>query len=427
MQNRERRIFQAPEWFTQDAVAQRYEKRFEQLDWTQVVEINENEVRRGHLPHPQAAYIKAYRVMIEAKMEFMTQLHRYLKEHAALVWLIGFRIRRASPDEGKGLAVAGSLPTVRHLRRKLRTLNPVSLSGLLKQTVQLALGVIPALGQRVSIDTKHLYAHVKENNPRAYVNERFNPVHQPSADTDGRLEAKRCTNQTDAQGHTKTKTEWLGGYGSGLVVAQTPDKDALVLSEYTQTFERNDVTYARPLLHAASANLGFAPSILTAAAAFDAWYVYQWSADHNGSAAIALNLRGNPLTVLGDQDYPLCVCNAQEMTPRDSWIEPDDGHREQRFCCQTCGVIRKMMVERGHLMRLRLNRHADPYRSLYKQRTATERINSQAHALGIDHPRQRRAQAIVHRNTLIYILINLRALVRFHEHSVNSTLSSIAA
>ncbi|MHB8629421.1 MAG: hypothetical protein ACYDBJ_24165 [Aggregatilineales bacterium] len=86
-----------------------------------------------------------------------------------------------------------------------------------------------------------------------------------------------------------------------------------------------------------------------------------------------------------------------------------------------------MSVEPAHLMRLRLDRNAEPYRSLYKQRTATERLNSQANALTIGHPRQRRFQANARRNTLCYIVINLRALGRFHERSRDLPLSSIAA
>jgi len=104
-------------------VAQRYEERFKQLDWTQVVEIDEGEPHVGHLPHPQNAYIKAYLVKIEEGFAYMTQLHKYLSEHAALVWLIGFRLKPAAPPEVVGFDGRGSLPTARHLRRKLRTLN----------------------------------------------------------------------------------------------------------------------------------------------------------------------------------------------------------------------------------------------------------------------------------------------------------------
>jgi hypothetical protein len=80
-----------------------------------------------------------------------------------------------------------------------------------------------------------------------------------------------------------------------------------------------------------------------------------------------------------------------------------------------------MNIELGNLMRWRLDRHADPYKAIYKQRTAAERINSQAKALGIERPRQRRMAPIARRNTLIYIIINIRALRRYHERYLKSS------
>jgi len=41
-----------------------------------------------------------------------------------------------------------------------------------------------------------------------------------------------------------------------------------------------------------------------------------------------------------------------------------------------------------------------------------EGINSQAVALGIERPKLRRQSAIINQNTLLYVLINLRALQR---------------
>ena len=66
----------------------------------------------------------------------------------------------------------------------------------------------------------------------------------------------------------------------------------------------------------------------------------------------------------------------------------------------------------GARIRYQLDRQSDAYKQVYKQRTATERINSQAVALGIEHPKLRNGQAIANLNTLIYVLINLRALKR---------------
>jgi hypothetical protein len=69
----------------------------------------------------------------------------------------------------------------------------------------------------------------------------------------------------------------------------------------------------------------------------------------------------------------------------------------------------------GARIRYQLDRDSDVFKKAYNQRTATERINSQAKGLGIERPRLRNQQAIANQNTLIYILINLRALRRVRQ------------
>ena len=76
-------------------------------------------------------------------------------------------------------------------------------------------------------------------------------------------------------------------------------------------------------------------------------------------------------------------------------------------------------ASRGARLRYQLDRESQAYKDVYKQRTATERINSQAVQLGIERPRLRNGQAIAHLNTLIYILINLRALQRIRQRKAN--------
>ena len=66
----------------------------------------------------------------------------------------------------------------------------------------------------------------------------------------------------------------------------------------------------------------------------------------------------------------------------------------------------------GARLRYQLERDSAEYKTIYKQRTADERINSQALDLGIERPKLRRQSAITNQNTLIYVLINLRALQR---------------
>lgn len=401
-------------------MAQRYQTLFDQLDWTEIPELAETQSPPGRLPHPETAYIKAYLVMIEEKLDYMTELWDYLSDHPALIWMLGFRLI-PDPTSAYAFDIARSLPSARHLRRKLGALDKTLLDRLLRQTVQQAVALIPALGTTVSVDVKHIYAYVKENNPRTYVKERYDPRQQPNGDPDCRLGFKPQNNQGDEKEAKSKQGEWLWGYGTGVAVSQTPDKDAIVLAEYTQPFNENDVTYGRPLSMRAQANLGFVPHNFTADAAFDAWHMYEGRPE-GGIAAIPLNLRGHPLPILGEQDRPICLCNEEEMQPKSQWIEKK--RRVQRFECRDCGKRRKMGIEVGHIIRLRLDRQAEDYKAIYRQRTATERINSQAAALGIDHPRQRTGRAIARRNTLIYIIINIHAIQRYHKRNRDLQLSS---
>ena len=74
-----------------------------------------------------------------------------------------------------------------------------------------------------------------------------------------------------------------------------------------------------------------------------------------------------------------------------------------------------MPISIGARLRHTLDRDSELYKQIYRQRTAVERINSQAVALGIERPHLRNGSAIANQNTLIYLLINLRFLHRLYE------------
>ena len=89
---------------------------------------------------------------------------------------------------------------------------------------------------------------------------------------------------------------------------------------------------------------------------------------------------------------------------------------------QTCPIDHKKWADggcktslantKGARIRHQLDRDGEPYKSVFKQRTASERINSQAFNLGIERPKLRNQKAIVNQNTLIYLVINSRAMQR---------------
>ncbi len=79
------------------------------------------------------------------------------------------------------------------------------------------------------------------------------------------------------------------------------------------------------------------------------------------------------------------------------------------------GCVTTLPLSIGARLRHTLDRHSPEYQEVYKQRTADERINSQAVELGIERPKLRNGQAITNLNTLTYTLINLRALQRLRQ------------
>lgn len=79
------------------------------------------------------------------------------------------------------------------------------------------------------------------------------------------------------------------------------------------------------------------------------------------------------------------------------------------------GCTTMMPTSIGTRLRYTLDRDSVEYKDAYRQRTAIERINSQAVTLGIERPHLRSGKAIANQNTLIYLLINLRFLQRLRQ------------
>jgi hypothetical protein len=355
----------------------------------------------------------------------------------------------------------------------LRELPNSACQFLLADSVRLLQAALAAhgvpLGDCISGDTKHIVAWVKENNPKAYVPDRFDKTKQPKGDPDCRLGCKKRHNTTGSvvaaltpagvQPPTKTpaknpvpaKTLQIGefywGYASGVIATKASGWGEFVLAELTQPFNQPDVSYFYPLMQQTEARLGFRPPFAAFDAAFDAFYVYEYfapAADQppdapKGFAAVPFSERGGHRLRFDAQGLPLC--QAQRSMPL-RYTFSDKSHlfeyQAGRYVCpllyphktaQSCPVQHKnwpkggctttLPLSIGVRLRYQIDRHSEQYKEVYKQRTASERINAQATELGIEHPHLRNGAAIANLNTLIYVLINLRALQRIRQLQAN--------
>jgi hypothetical protein len=175
---------------------------------------------------------------------------------------------------------------------------------------------------------------------------------------------------------------------------------------------------------------------LAADAAFGAWYVYQTMVHRTGIAAIPLNSHSQtPYARLAD-GTPRCPIGLPMHPTRQ--FNHTYGYRAQRFQCpllfpaktgQTCtheqfakgkGCVKDVNWEAGGIQRVTLDRDSPLYKSVYRQRTSTERGNSQAKAAGLARPHVRNICSVRTLTTLTYLLIDAHALQRARQ--INASL-----
>jgi hypothetical protein len=402
---------------------------------------------------PYAPFTAACLVKVDQQIVYMARLRQYLVEHPALVWILGFPLVPCTHFSW-GFDVEASLPTHRHFTRLLREMPNDVLQFLLSSSVALLQAEFQELslsfGETISMDTKHIVAYVQENNPKAYLktSDRLDKTRQPKGDPDCKLGCKRKRNQPPPEGQATLAAkkvpystnlspldEYFWGYASGVVATKVPDWGEFVLAELTQPFDQPDVAYFFPLMTQVEQRLGFRPKFAAFDAAFDAFYVYAYfhSDKHEGFAAIPFVERGGfKARKFDPEGLPLCAAGL--AMPRRYTFRSKSGlfeHEAGRHVCpllypeltgQSCpinhkqwpkgGCISTMPTSIGVRLRYQLDRDSDRYKQLYKQRTASERLNSQAVDLGLERPKLRNLQAIANQNTLLYTLLNLRALQR---------------
>jgi hypothetical protein len=440
-----------PRFVRESPVAQHYCELLSLLDWSAFPERN-LEVDWGQPTVPYTAFVAACLIKLDQDIVYMSRLRRYLVAHPALVWLLGFPLV-FNTRCAQGVDADASLPTARHLTRMLRTIPNAVLQSLLDQTVRLLMlelrTVAPDFGRCISLDTKHIIAWVKENNPKAYVTKRYDKTQQPAGDPDCRLGCKRKRNQHTAKEAARTPTteavpartvgvgEYHWGYGSGVVATKVPGWGEFVLAELTQPFDCGDVSYFHPLMAHTERRLGFRPTYGALDAIFDAWYVYEYFDQAGGFAAVPFVVKGQARRTFDAQGLPLCAAGLS-MPLKFTYISRTTSIVEHEKGCYVCplyfpeptgracpvddphwekgGCKTSLATSVGARIRYQLDRDSDAYKQVYKQRTATERVNSLAVDLGIERPKLRNGAAIANQNTLIYVLLNLRALQRVRQH-----------
>lgn len=260
---------QLPRFVQEAPVACHYLDWLGLLDWSHFPESRRLSAQtapyRGPVPQPTAPYVAAFLVKVDRQLPHMAQLRQFLSEQPALVWLFGFPLV-ASTAFPWGFDVATSLPAHRHFNRVLRHLPNADLQFLLSSSLDLLRPLLPPdilLGDAISLDTKHIIAWVKENNPKEFIKGgRFHKARQPTGDPDCKVGFKANANQASvvpkADGTPGSKArvgEYYWVYASGLVATKVPHWGEVVLAEKTLPFDHGELSYFLPPLCGAGCSL----------------------------------------------------------------------------------------------------------------------------------------------------------------------------
>jgi hypothetical protein len=188
-------VVRLPAFVQQSPLALDYLQQLGVLAWR---EFPEPPLRQwfSRQAEPRAHFAAAYLIKMAEGKKTMPELRKFLVKQPALVWILGFRLV-PDPSQPWGFDCERSLPCHRHFSRVLRELPNACLQFLLKSSVQVLQAALPgalAFGEEISLDTKHILAWVKENNPKCFVEDRFDKTKQPTGDPDCKLGCKKKHN-----------------------------------------------------------------------------------------------------------------------------------------------------------------------------------------------------------------------------------------
>lgn len=444
-----------PDWVALDPLVQQYRALIGLLPWASFPERPNSHPFPGPMPQPRAPFVAAYLIKLHQGKRYMSDLRRFLLLHPALVYWLGFE-RVPDPSAPHGFDLVATVPKRRHFSTVLRDLPTDALQFLLSASIDLLNASLPpdeqlTFGDTIAGDTQAILAWVKQNNPKQYIKDgRLDKTKQPKGDTDCKLGVKHRRNHApaDADGADEPPTpttdakpastlhvgdDILWGYASGVVASRLSDGTEFVLAERTRPFNESDISHFQPLMAMVEARLGRKPRFGAWDCAYDAHYVYDYFHQAGGMAAVPFNAGKRGANRQFAQDgTPLCAASLP-MTLQFSYQHRSDlvEHTRQKYRCPllyptataACcpigdahwdkgGCTTTIAATQGARLRHTLDRQSEQYKQLYALRTMVERINSQAEALDILRPKLRSGKAIRNRNTLVYVLINLRALSR---------------
>ena len=386
-------IIQDVTLFTSQSAAAFYDKLFTELDFSLP------RAATGRRGFPKEAMVCAFIVMKCERFSQITDLADYLDNNRLIAHYCGFNIMEP-------------LPSYWTYDRFLKKLDNGELKNIMAEQVKKLydLGIVDA--SFIGLDSTPVAANTKQNNPKSFVKNKFDPANHPKADPDCALGVHTASNQHDERNY-----EFYWGYKNHVLVDCI---SGLPLYELTTPAHVADSTVVREILAAANAVLPLRECTFLGDKGYDVKDVYNLVKDiYEGEAVIPLNKRNTKDPKKLHAGNP--ICDAGLAMHKDGKTT-DNGRTRQKFCCpfrksksgicpcnhknwnngkKNRGCTKYKTIPSDY--RLSIDRQCPRFKRTYALRTECERYNSRFKASGQERLWIRNGSSAANLNTLAHI------------------------
>ena len=386
--------------FTSQSAAAFYDKLFSSLDFTLP------RAATGRRGFPKEAMVCAFIVMKCEGFSQITDLVDYLDNNRLIAHYCGFNIMEP-------------LPSYWTYDRFLKKLDNVELKEIMAAQVKklYEMGIVDA--SFIGLDSTPVAANTKQNNPKSFTKNKFNPEKQPKADPDCALGVHSASNQ-----HNERRYEFYWGYKNHILVDCI---SGLPLFELTTPANTTDASVVPDILRSADSVVPLRECTFLGDKGYDVKAVYNLVKDtYEGEPIIPLNKRNakNPQKLAVGNP----VCEAGLAMHKDG--KTTDNYRtRQKFCCPfrqsktgSCpcnhknwnngrknrGCTKYKTIPTDY--RLSIDRDCLYFKRAFALRTECERYNSRFKDSGQERLWVRNANSAANLNTLAHISVLAVAL-----------------
>lgn len=393
--------------FTSQPKAAFYDTLFLHLDLSA---LEQQKKKIGRTGYPTSAMLCAFVVMKCEGFGYITDLADYLENNRLIAYYCGFDITKP-------------LPSYWTYDRFLRKLDHQLVEKVMQSQVKklYEMGVLDA--SFIALDSTPIMANTKQNNPKSFVKNKFDPNNQPKADPDCALGVHTASNQ-----HNERKFEFYWGYKNHVLVDCIT---GLPVCELTTTADVADSTVALDILRKTNEYLSVEECTFIADKAYDVKAIYNTVHDvYHGDCVIPLNKRNTK-----NQSKIPCgapICEAGLAMHRDGKFS-DNGRTRQKYCCpykrtshlhdcpcnhkcfhkgsKATGCTKYITLPNDY--RLSIQRDSITFKSVYALRTECERYNSRFKATSQERLWVRSKKSAENLNTITHISLLTIATAAF--------------